>query len=110
MIARALFLLGSREASSRINFPISEDCRVGGYVAGSLSDIPGDSGSQLPYQDQEFPPNHLAPYLMIGISHFPIQVDSGCEYPLSLFFPTSTLHNAGLVGLNISSAGVSRLY
>ena len=47
-------------------------------VGAVVSDIPGDSGSQLPYQ--EFPPQSPGPYL-IGISHFQIQVDSGCECP-----------------------------
>ena len=52
-----------------------------------VSDTPGDSGSQLPYQ--ESPPQSPGPYL-IGISHFPIQVDFGCVCPLSRsFLPSS---------------------
>ena len=54
-----------------------------------VSDLPGDSGSQLPYQ--EFFPNYLAPYL-IRISNF---LDPGGFWvwvPLlsSLCVPTST--------------------
>ena len=74
-----------------------------------LSDIPGDPGSQLPYQEfQEFSPYPLlhSSYL-IGISHFPIQVDLGRSALTSpllvlLLIDTAPGYSAGLAGSHLS--------
>ena len=63
--------------------------------AACLSDIPGDSGSQLLLSG--VPPLSPGPYLigsLIGISHFPIQVNSGWMCPLCVC-PSYLVHSPG---------------
>ena len=84
---RLAFFPGPRAVSNKVcHLPLFVNCEL---------DIPGDPGSQLPYQ--EFPPLLPSPYL-IGISHFPIQVDWGWSALTSLTFPSFSYHTHNAPG------------
>ena len=57
------------------------------YIILFMSDVPGDPGSQLPYQ--EFPPYYLAP-IWLG---FPLEIQLGLGAFLSLSLSLVLAHN-----------------